>query len=82
MDDLFPAAGGGVQGGRRGGTGLLYFRSEIESHGAQAVLSKDGFELLIFLPPPPQCWDHRCAPSCLALYSVRDGTQVFVRVRQ
>ena len=84
MNDLFPTAEvgwgkgwgmGGARGGNRGGTGLLYFCFATESHIVHVVLSKDGLELLILLPPHPQCCDYRCAPSCLALYSVWDGTQ-------
>ena len=32
-----------------------------ESHVAWA-----GHEFLILLPQPPEYWDHRCAPPCLA----------------
>lgn len=32
--------------------------------GLKLSLGKDDTELLIFLYPPPKCWDDSCIPSC------------------
>jgi hypothetical protein len=40
---------------------LAFF--ETRSH----FVAEDGFELMLFLLQPPQCWDYRYVPSCPAL---------------
>lgn len=57
---------------------------EGESHVAQTDLkfyvTKDGLELLVFLPPPPRFWGYRCASPLPAAISAfcnlhrREGT--------
>lgn len=45
-------------------------------------IAKNGFELVTFLPPPPEFWDHRWVPPHLVLYGAGDGIQNFTHARQ
>jgi hypothetical protein len=47
---------------------FLFFAFFFSETGADCV-AQAGFKLVIFLPQPPQCWDYRCVPLCLAFGS-------------
>lgn len=42
-------------------------------------MTKDDLELLIFLLPTPESWDHRYELSVHGLYDAKDGTPSFVQ---
>jgi hypothetical protein len=52
---------------------LFYFNISCTPGWPQTFqVAKDGFELLILLPPPFKCWDYRCVPSYPVLTGAGD----------
>lgn len=60
-----------------------YFGDPVSRSSGWPLISyivKDDFELLILVPPHPECWDHRCVPSrciCLACVVWRNKPRAF-----
>jgi hypothetical protein len=48
------------ESGGKGSFFLVFFET-----GSGSV-AQAGLKLLIYLPLPPECWNYRCVPPCLA----------------
>ena len=44
-------------------------------------VARDGLEVLVLLPPPPECWGYRCVTK-LSFCSTEDESQGFLHCRQ
>jgi hypothetical protein len=50
---------------------LTFLGSGVGIEVGSSYVAQGALELVVLLPPPPKCWDCRCAPPCRDSGSIR-----------